>query len=178
MIAGTAKRPCKRIDLSATQQYRCVMLHIPQLIMLPGAPHATLPAGVHWTSLGEIEARFAQDRWRAHLFSGFRAAYDELVSAGCRCIYLDGSFVSDKAFPGDFDGCWDPTGVSAAKLNPILLDFSNKRAAQKQKYFGEMFISSTGAGTGQTYLDFFQVDKNTGLPKGILGLNVLTSKTS
>jgi uncharacterized protein DUF6932 len=87
-------------------------------------------------------------------------------------MYLDGSFVTEKIHPNDFDGCWDPTGVTVALLDPVLLDFNDGRAAQKQKYRGEMFISdgwNLGAGT---FLDFFQGEKLTGLPKGIVGVDL------
>ena len=48
-------------------------------------------------------------------------------------MYLDGSFVTAKEFPSDFDGCWDPDGVDGAKLDPVLLVYDNLRAAQKAK---------------------------------------------
>jgi len=58
-------------------------------------------------------------------------------------------------------------------LDPILLDFSNGRAAQKAKYLGELFPAETPEGsTGRTFLEFFQIDKQTGRPKGIVGINL------
>lgn len=94
-------------------------------------------------------------------------------------LYLDGSFVTDKeaiygVAPDDYDGCWEPRGVEPALLDPVLLDFNNKRAAQKAKFGGELFPSTTFAAPhGPTYLEFFQVDKRTGLPKGIISLDLL-----
>ena len=82
----------------------------------------------------ELYETFAFNEHRERLFRGFRAVVDVLENAGCRAIYLDGSFVSDKVAPEDYDGCWDPTGVNLTELDPILLDFSNNRAAQKAKY--------------------------------------------
>ena len=67
-----------------------------------------------------------------------------------------------------FDGCWDPDGFDGAKLDPVLLDFTNRRAAQNRKYHGEWFISSLPADGGLTFLDFFQRDKATGIPKGLI----------
>jgi hypothetical protein len=88
-------------------------------------------------------------------------------------LYLNGSFATAKAVPGDFDGCWDAAGVDAALLDPVLLDFRNRRAAQKAKYGGELFIASLPATpAGTVFLDFFQRDKATGDPKGIVAIDL------
>ena len=60
--------------------------------------------------------------------------------------------------------------MEAAKLDPVLLDFTDRKAAQKRKYHGEWFISSLPADGGLTFLDFFQRDKATGNPKGIIAI--------
>jgi hypothetical protein len=106
------------------------------------------------------------------LFEGMESVVAALEAAGCRDVYFDGSFVSSSPNPGDFDGCWDPVGVDGAKLDPVLLDFKNKRAAQKAKYRGEMFMSTASSGAGGTFLDFFQIEKSTRLPKGIVGVHL------
>jgi hypothetical protein len=83
--------------------------------------------------------------------------------------------VSTKDQPEDFDGCWEPAGVVASKLDPVLLDFSNSRLAQKVKYGGELFPSSARAELQpprRTFLDFFQCDKQTGKPKGIIAIDL------
>ena len=43
--------------------------------------------------------------------------------AGCRRAYVDGSFVTAKEVPGDFDGCWEAEDVDPDALDPVLLDF-------------------------------------------------------
>ena len=141
--------------------------------MIPAlTPSGLLPSGVHWAAWEEIEERFATTDWRRTLSGGVRQAAENLKEAGCRTLYLDGSFVTSKNHPGDFDACWDPDGVYAAKLDPVLLDFTNRRAAQKRKYHGELFISSLPADGGLTFLDFFQRDKATGNPKGIIAIDL------
>ena len=35
----------------------------------------------------------------------FEAAMVNLRDAGCKTVYVDGSFVTDKERPGDFDAC-------------------------------------------------------------------------
>jgi hypothetical protein len=145
---------------------------IPHHISLQDVPFGVLPPGIYWASLDEIRDRFAQTAHRAWLFEGIVAVARALRRARCERMYLDGSFVTAKHHPNDFDGCWDPKNVNARLLDPVLLDFSNGRAAQKQKYRGEMFISSGANVETETFLDFFQREKLTGAPKGILGVDL------
>jgi hypothetical protein len=57
-------------------------------------------------------------------------------------------------------------------LDPVLKDFSNCRAAQKQKYGGEFFEAEVEAvPDGTLYLDFFQLTKD-GKRKGIILLKL------
>lgn len=84
-----------------------------------------LPPGIHPATLLEVETRFATNAHRAKLFDGFRQAVTSLEGAGCRQVYLNGSFVTEKPYPGDFDACWEPAGVDLNQLDPVLLDFSN-----------------------------------------------------
>jgi hypothetical protein len=88
--------------------------------------------------------------------------------AGCANLYLDGSYVTAKAEPGDYDACWDPTGMDGAKLDPVFLDFTNKRQAMKDKFGGEFFPASMPNTATQTILEFFKVERFTGKEKGIL----------
>ena len=37
-----------------------------------------------------------------------------------RRVYLDGSFVSAKLIPGDFDACWDEDGVDFDSIDPVF----------------------------------------------------------
>jgi len=131
-----------------------------------------LPPGVHLATLEEIEQRFATNEKRRTLFEGFRRAVDALRQAGCTTIHLDGSFVTDKPEPGDFDACWDPAGVDPAKLDPILLDFADMRKRQKEKFGGELFPSSALASRAAGFLAFFLVDKYSGKPKGIIKVQI------
>jgi uncharacterized protein DUF6932 len=138
----------------------------------PFAASGNLPPGVHWATWEEITERFGTTPHRAKLVVGLRKALQSLASAGCRTVYIDGSFVTAKEVPGDFDACWDPIGTDASLLDPVLLDFSNKRAAQKAKYGGEFFLSSGLAAAGRVFLDFFQLDKSTGEAKGIIAIDL------
>ena len=134
-----------------------------------------LPHGIHECSWAEFTARFGGNAHRRALLAGLRRALSVLQAAGCLTIYTDGSFVTKKEFPGDFDGCWDRSGVSRAtlqRLDPTLLDFTNRRAAQKAKYRGELFLADVPANSaGTLFLDFFQYDRD-GNRKGIVKLDL------
>lgn len=96
-----------------------------------------------------------------------------LRAAGCTTAYLDGSFITTKRRPGDFDVCWEMQGVNGRLLDPVLLDFSSGRAAQKAKYAGEFFPAETVEfASGMTFLEFFQTDKETGQAKGIVAIDL------
>jgi hypothetical protein len=131
-----------------------------------------LPKGIHNTSLEEVAARFATDDHRKRLFEGFCLGVGALRRAGCKIVLLDGSFVTDKPKPNDYDACWDTASVDDTKLDPVLLDFSDNRKAQKQKYLGEFFPESSKADANKTFRDFFQIDKYTGQQKGILSIKL------
>jgi hypothetical protein len=147
---------------------------IPALIPIKGAPWDVLPPGVHPATFAEVAATYATNVKRRLLYNGLLCAAMALRDAGCGKLYLDGSYVTAKTIPGDYDGCWDPDGMNPAKLDPVFLDFSNKRQAQKDKYGGEFFPSSAQNAPQQTFLDFFQIEKFTGEANGIL-LIVLTA---
>ncbi|MDP8961033.1 MAG: helix-turn-helix domain-containing protein [Actinomycetota bacterium] len=61
-----------------------------------------------------------------------------MASAGCVTLWPNGSFVTDKAWPNDFDACWDPDGVDLEAIDPALLDLDHPRTSQKDRYGGEL----------------------------------------
>lgn len=134
-----------------------------------------LPPGIHECSWTEFAQRFGSNPHRRALLAGLTRALTVLQVSGCSTIYIDGSFVTRKEFPADFDGCWDRAGVNRAmlqRLDPTLLDFSNRRAAQKAKYRGELFLADVAANSaGTLFLDFFQHDRD-GKSKGIVKLDL------
>ena len=119
--------------------------------------------------------RYGYNRHRTVLLAGLTAALDALRSAGCRRVYINGSFVSAKELPGDFDACWETSGVDLPRLGllaPVLFDFHGRRAAQKAHYGRELFPAEMEAdAVGTRFLDYFQRDKQTGRPKGIIALD-------
>jgi hypothetical protein len=80
-----------------------------------------LAAGIHKASWSEVEARLGWNGWRRELLVGLKAVVRELAGAGCERAWLDGSFVTTKELPGDFDLVWDPDGVDIDALDAVLL---------------------------------------------------------
>lgn len=133
----------------------------------------TLPLGIHLTEWAEIERRLVFNPLRQRLLDGFKQGVELLRVAGCHRVYIDGSFVTAKESPNDFDACWDLDGVDPARLDPVFLDFSHGRAAQKVRFKGEFFPAQLAEGiSGRTFLDFFQTNKETGKKKGIVAIDL------
>jgi hypothetical protein len=132
-----------------------------------------LPPGVHWSDWMEFNARYSTNPHRRQLLAGLKEAIQMLAKAGCAAVYVNGSFVTAKDFPGDFDACWDLKGVNPAALDPVFFDFGNGRAAQKARFMGEFFPAQVPEGaSGKTFLEFFQTDRDSGNPKGIVAIDV------
>jgi hypothetical protein len=145
---------------------------IPDLIDING-DWDVLPPGIHDATLEEIQAKYTWNDRRKLLFGGLKKAINALSFAGCKTFYIDGSFVTAKTNPGDYDMCWSPVGVNDQKIDPVLLDFSDRRKNQKLIFKGESFPSSINAdANGNTFLDYFQKDKITGKTKGIIRLQL------
>ena len=87
--------------------------------------NGNLPPGIHVATWDELVARFGANAQRQMLLSGLRAALLWLKDAGCLRVYVDGSFVTAKEEPGDYDDCWEVNGVDPDKLDPVLLEFAN-----------------------------------------------------
>jgi hypothetical protein len=125
--------------------------------------------------MDEIQKRYGRNLHRERLLDGFKRALNALSMAGCPALYLNGSFITAKEYPADYDACWESKGVDLGVIDPVFLDFSNRRAAQKAKYFGEFFpadVRAEASSPFRTFLNFFQMDKSTGAKKGIIGINL------
>ena len=118
------------IDIPPTQRYCCV-------VSIPGfQPDGLLPPGVHLATWTEIAVRFGNSPYRQGILSGLLDAARLLAKARCTRLYIDGSFVTDKVFPGDFDACWDANGVDLVLLDPVFLDFSTVEQHKKPGFEG------------------------------------------
>lgn len=131
-----------------------------------------LPSGEHTATWQELVERFGHTPWRQKLLAGLRDALGLLKAAGCVRAYIDGSFVTAKDEPGDFDACWDAEGVDFDRLDERLLTFDRGRATQKAAFLGELFIADVRADPqGTLFRDFFQTDRE-GRRKGIVVIDM------
>lgn len=118
---------------------------------------------LNWTDFVEI---FGHNVHRKTLIQGLEKAISDLKSVGCSVIYVNGSFITKKIIPGDYDAIWEPFGVDIKSLRdkfPALIDFNPPRTNQKLRYGGEFLPLS--------FLSFFQLDKN-GIQKGIVKIKI------
>ena len=135
-----------------------------------------LPPGIHTSTLDEFEARFAITVVRRMMFIKLKQLITDLREIGCTAIYIDGSFTTIKRIPGDMDICWEDRGIDynlAFTKMPILFDFTNGRRNQQLTYNADIFPAHLMEGaSGIYFIDFFQKDKATGNPKGIVQINI------
>ena len=141
-------------------------------MIAPFNDEGNLPQGIHHATWQEICQRFGINIYRKKLLWGLESALTNFKSAGCKKVFLDGSFVTSKYRPNDFDACWDPAKVNLEKLDPVFLHQEDGRRAQKAKYFGEFLPNIPHMGTGEIIIDFFQRDKESGNPKGIICIDL------
>jgi hypothetical protein len=149
-------------------------------VVIPSFDSASgnLPPGVHETRWDEVVERFGYTAHRRDLLQGLLDALQILRAAGCRRAYLDGSFVTTKQDPGDFDACWDVDGVDLVRLAqdaPAFFDLRFPRAAQKERFRGELLpVQLTGDPSGRAVFEEFQRDIHTGAAKGIIAIDLDT----
>ena len=136
-----------------------------------------LPPGIHVATLYEFENRFANTVWRKGLFEYLIKLINDLRLINCQAIYVDGSYVTTKRVPSDLDICWDDSGMNYDYVEmklPILFDLDYPRTNQQLIYRSDIFPAYLYEANSKKYfIDFFQQDKNTGLPKGIIKIEIL-----
>jgi hypothetical protein len=142
---------------------------IPEFIHVENALWPLLPSGIWDATLEEVFTRFANNPKRLELFNGMKLGIENVFAAGCPQLFIDGSYVTGKPLPNDYEICWDVQFVNPKDLDPVFMVFDNGREAQKIKYKGEYFPALwTEQNTGKPFLDFFQQDKESGENKGII----------
>lgn len=134
-----------------------------------------LPPGIHFCEWEEFLERFGTNSRRNKMINGLELAMEQLKMAGCRTIYIDGSFITIKVTPGDFDACWDDEDVDMSYLqkNAKLLLTKYDRQSQKARYKGELYRSNEPVGDlGLNSLEFFQRDRMEN-KKGIIAIDLV-----
>ncbi|NYF26050.1 hypothetical protein [Sporosarcina sp. JAI121] len=133
-----------------------------------------LPPGIHETTWDEFKVRYGVNHRRKLQLKGLEKAIQEFTKSGCTIIYIDGSFVTNKKNPGDFDALYDLEEVNDLIIDQVLLDASRTGREKMKKYYeGEFFPAYIKAQpNGTIYLDFFQKNKKTKEPKGIIKIKL------
>ena len=138
--------------------------------------NGNLPPGIHFCEWEEFNERFGTNFTRDRLIKGLLRAMMKLKAAGCRIIYINGSFVTSETRPKDIDACWEDDGLSLEYLksiDPVLYNFARGRTEQKNIYRGDIFPASYPADeAGNSYLDFFQLDNRINIRKGIIAIDL------
>lgn len=140
--------------------------------------NGNLPPGIHESTLEEFEKRFVEGKGirRAQIYEGMKKLIDDLRKIACKNLFIDGSFTTNKRVPRDFDACWDDTNLVYAdviKILPVLDDLDYPRLLQHSFYDADIFPAYMVEGScGKCFIDYFQQDKNTGLPKGIIKIKI------
>ncbi len=132
-----------------------------------------LPPGEHQATWEEIVDRFGWNIRRRQLLDGIAESLDLLKAAGCGRVWINGSFVTTKDQPGDFDAVWDTDDVDFDVLDPIFgpLGMAKGRDPQKERFGGEWFPNIVEGNTKTQFARFFQNDRNN-LAKGIVLLRL------
>lgn len=143
-------------------------------LLPPFNEHGYLPPGKHRpSSWQEFVERFGTTEKRHQLLAGMKKALLNLQQAGCQKAYIDGSFVTEKLEPSDYDGYWDVHGVDWNKLDEILRDFTLEGCEQQKiKYRGELLIKGARATTGQLIQDYYTRNTPGGIEKGIVVIDL------
>lgn len=129
-----------------------------------------LPPGEHDASWSEVQERFGWNAARRVLLDGLHEALRLLADAGCTRVWLNGSFVTAKDEPGDFDAVWDDDGIDEDRVDPVFYEFADGRREQKARFGGELFPNWIDLSSQSRFVDFFQHDIER-RAKGIVVIN-------
>ena len=133
-----------------------------------------LPEGIYDASIEEVAERFVFSGKRRQLLNGLMELIAVCISSKINIIYLDGSFISKKLRPVDYDACYDtdhPDRLSILKdVNSTALESDSE--IQKQSFGGEIHYANANMAHikgSPTILEWFQTCKeDETLKKGII----------
>jgi hypothetical protein len=136
-------------------------------------PTGYLPPGRHQATWDELTNRFTWNPHRQALTAMLLEALQMLRNAGCRTVWVNGSYTTDKDQPGDVDVLYDAWGVRPRNLHPLFRDESKATRADRRKIFGGDYRPIYDNEIDGALLLFFQTDRSD-IPKGIIELALTT----
>lgn len=120
--------------------------------------------------MAEVQARFAHNEKRKQLFDGLEEVISILKECNCPEVFLDGSFITKKEQPNDYDLCYEPTGVLATER---FREFLRGRSTNKEKYRGDIFVHMPVPPFYVNHVNNWQKDgRNEDVAKGILRIDL------
>lgn len=131
-----------------------------------------LPPGIYEASFEEVKARFGFSGKRKKLLQGMADLLNQCRMLHCDILYVDGSFVTAKLSPGDYDACWDTTAENREEvLNNVLHSLLESDSKTQKEYFGGEIYSAFSKAPlfpGIFIKDYFQMRKEGVGKKGII----------
>lgn len=120
--------------------------------------------------MADVQTRFAYNRKRRKLFQALEKVISILRECQCPEVFLDGSFITKKEEPGDYDLCYEPTGIVATDN---LRTFFITRETRKEEYLGDIFVRMPQPPYFVDYVESWQTDKRQDdVRKGILRIDL------
>ena len=121
-----------------------------------------LPPGIRECTLPEIEAAFATSIHRGKLFDGLVRYADLLRSCGVlRFLYVNGSFTTSKADPGDVDVVVEyPPAAMFRPLATFFTQVGQVDANKKKFYVHPMFVPYNNEAGCVAYFQSIRVDES------------------
>ena len=146
----------------------CVYLPINFVVKMNFNNDGILDPGKHKMTWKEFYGFFSFSERRKELLEGLGKVVNILREIGVTRIYIDGSFVTNKLEPDDWDACFES---SVPVSNNLKYPFKNGKA-QKKLYKGHVFDAQWEADEfGTKYLEYFQqMKENSAIKKGIVEL--------
>ena len=151
------------LALDLVQQICCALTlnnAIACCMLPPFNERGNLPPGIYEITWTELKNHFGFNSHRQRILIGLQAVLQLLGQANCQRVYLGGSFISNKEYPNDFDGCYDDMSIDYDLLDSI---FDEDLSVQQNRFGGELLADPTFRG-------FFQTDRDCN-PRGIVAID-------
>ena len=124
----------------------------------------------------EFKELFGYNEKRRWLLEGMELAISDFKKIGCKAFYADGSLVTSKEEPGDYDICWDDTGMELLKAwqkCPELFDIGRNGQKIKDRYRGDVVPANNcpDPDSGINFVAYFMKDQED-RKKGIIRVEI------
>jgi hypothetical protein len=128
--------------------------------------NGNLPPGIHVATITEVETRFANNNYRKRLFQGLLRVLEILRDCNCPEVHLNGSYITTKSEPGDYDLCYEPAGMKATEE---FKQFLLTRETRKAEHLGDIFPRMPQPPYEMDHVEDWQTDRDRdGEVKGIV----------